>query len=160
MTEGHCLKRPILVFCLWSVMISNALAEWHIEQITDRMTDRVFKYASTPAKEPSSRITADLHIGCFNARLYVAVQLSEKMPEGATISWRLDEQPVRYQPMPQVSSTSRSAIHDLNPGALRQAKRVRVQWAASTGTVLFYEFDVSGADKAILQIPCGNTPKN
>jgi hypothetical protein len=140
------------------MMVSNALAEWRIQQLTDRMTDRVFRFANTPAKEPSSGVSAELNIGCFDARLYVSVQLSEKMPEGATISWRVDEKPVRHQPMPQVHSTSSSAIHGLAPEYLRQAKRVRLQWVASTGTALFYEFDVTGADKVIARIPCGKVP--
>jgi hypothetical protein len=154
--------QAILIVGLWLVMASNALAEWRIEQFTDRMTDHVFRFANAPAKDPFSGITAELHIGCDDGisgvvkpSRYVSVQLSKDMPEGATISWRVDEQPVRYQPMPQVHSTSRSAIHLLTPDALRQAKRVRLQWAASTGTVLFYEFDVTGADKAIVQVPCG-----
>src|SRR5207245_853348 len=105
----------------------------------------------------------ELHIACGHGaspRRYVRVLLSKEMPEGATISWRIDEQPVRYQPMPQLHSTVWSAIHDLSPGALRQAKRVRLQWTASTGTVLFYEFDVTGADKAISQITCDNARKH
>jgi hypothetical protein len=135
MPEGYSVIKAILVVGLWLVMASNAKADWHITQFTDRMTDHVFRYAYVPAKEPSSGVSAELHVGCFHAGLYVAVQLTREMPEGATISWRVDEQSVRYQPMPQVHSTSSSAIHELTPEILRRAKRVRLEWAASTGKV-------------------------
>lgn len=160
MSERYNVIQAVLVVGLWLVMASNAMAEWRIGQFTDRMTDRVFRFANATAKDSSSGVNAELSIGCFDANLYVAVQLSEKMPEGATISWRVDEQPVQYQPMPQVHSTAMSAIHGLAPEALRRAKRVRLQWVASTGTALFYEFDVTGADKAIAKIPCGKAQKN
>lgn len=157
------LVKGVVILAAWFGMSSQSFAEWQMEQVTDRMTDEV-KFALTPAREPSSGVHAELQIACseavpkvFPASLYVAVQLTEKMPEGATISWRIDGQPIRYQPMPQVHSTSRSALHELAPEALRQAKRVRLEWVASNGTVLFYEFDVTGAGEAIAHIPCGNS---
>jgi hypothetical protein len=95
--------------------------------------------------------------GVVASNLYVAVLLSKHMPDGATISWRIDDQSVHYQPMPEIHSPFLSALDKLSPEALRRAKRVRLQWAASTGTVLFYEFDVAGADKVISQITCGKS---
>jgi len=86
---------------------------------------------------------------------YLAVRLSEDMPVGATISWRVDEQSVHYQYMPELRSTHFLAIRDLSPEILKPAKRVRLQWTTSTGKILFYEFDVAGAAKAMSQIPCG-----
>jgi hypothetical protein len=128
------------------------------------MTDEVVKFAAANAKEQSDGIAGSLVLACDTisakvlqvpAGLYVAIRLSENMPVGATISWRIDEQPVHYQYMPELRSTSMSAIHELSPDTLKRAKRLRVQWTASTGTVLFYDFDVTGLDKVMSQIPCG-----
>lgn len=68
---------------------------------------------------------------------------------------RIDEQPIHYQYMPELRSTFMSALHELSPDALRYAKRFRLQWTPSTGTAVFYDFDVSGLDKVASKIPCG-----
>lgn len=158
------VKRPMLALGLWLGISSGACAEWHVLQSVDRMTDEVTKFALADAKEKSSGIVGSLFVACdiasaealhIRAPLYAAIQLSEKMPIGATISWRVDEQPVHHQHMPELRSTSMSAIHELSPLALTRAKRLRLQWIASNGTVLFYDFDLAGADQAISQIPCG-----
>jgi hypothetical protein len=158
------MKQCLLAWGVWLGLASSASAGWQVDQVTDRMTDEVIKFAVADAKEQSGGIAGSLLLACdtatakvlhIPAKLYAAIRLSEKMPVGATISWRVDDQPVRYQYMPEVRSTSMSAIHELSPDALRPAKRLRVQWTASTGTVLFYDFNVEGADKAMSQLPCG-----
>jgi hypothetical protein len=59
------------------------------------------------------------------ANLYVAIRLSEDMPVGATLSWRIDEQPIHYQYMPELRSTFMSALHALSPDALKRTNRKR-----------------------------------
>lgn len=116
------------------------------------------------AKETSAGIEANLLLMCIDygkdltlpPRRYVQVRFSKDMPEGGTmLSWRIDDQPVHRQPMPYLGSTSMSALQELSPDALRRAKRVRLEWTAiKAHQVLFYDFDVTGADKALAVIPC------
>jgi hypothetical protein len=145
-------------------LISDASAEWRVDQYTDRMTDEVVKFAVADAKALSGSIAGSLLLLCDTAsaealhvpaHLYVAIRLSEDMPVGATISWRIDEQPIRYQYMPEVRSTFMSALHELSPDALKHAKRFRLQWTPSTARGVFYDFNVSGLDGVMSQIPCG-----
>jgi hypothetical protein len=153
------VSTTVVAFYWLLATASNAMPQWSVEQFTDRMTDEVHKFVSLPAKEPSSNIAASLQVECISNELlhglFVSIQLSEKMPTGATIRWRVDTGPVQYQHMLEVKSTSRSAIHKLEANVLRHARRVRIEWLTpSTGKVLFFDFDVSGADKALAQIPC------
>lgn len=146
----------------------SAQSQWKSFQIVDRMSDKVFYFAGVSAKEASDGVEGRLDIGCAEGAgptepefLYVAIQLSDDMPSGALIAWRVDDGPMQFQPMPSVRSTSRSALHKLKPDSLRSAKRVRIQWTHWSGEKrpLFYEFDVAGADVAIRGIRCSRARK-
>jgi hypothetical protein len=152
------MRQCVIACGLWLGLSSSASAEWRLAQFADRMTDEVTKYAYADAKERSEGISGSLILGCdmatakalhTPAKRYISILLSERMPEGATITWRIDEQPPQNQFMPEVRSTSMAAIHELSPNAPKRAQRLRVQWTASTGTVLFYDFNVDGIGKAM-----------
>ena len=155
------MVRSILAFWFGVVVASSAEAEWRLDQFTDRMTDEVHTYAFVRANEPSDDVTATLRIRCvegikgvFRTRLAISVSLSEKMPEGVYLSWRVDEHSVQHRHMPKASSGNFSMVGDAE--ALRQAKRFRLQWLAPNGRALFYEFNVSGIERVMAQIPCAD----
>ena len=166
--EHSALRHCIVAFGIWLMAASGALAEWRIQQFTDRTTGEVAKLAFVPAKEPSGGVRAGLVIRCtpgvsrvFPTALYLWVLLSKKMPEGTSIAWRVDESRPQHQYMPELGRTSSSALNSLPPEALRGAKLIRLRWVAlKTGTTLFYEFNVTGANKAIAQIPCATSAAN
>src|SRR5215204_4132147 len=152
------MKRYAFACAIFTAMIPGASAEWRIDKYTDRMTDEVVNFAVADAKELSGNIAGSLLLLCDKAtakalqipsRLYIAIRLSEDMPVGATISWRIDEQPVQYQYMPELRRTFMSALHKLSPDALKLARRLRLQWMPTTGTAVFYDFDVSGLERVI-----------
>ena len=162
------ISLPALLTLAVPTAICSAHSQWKSFQITDRMSDKVFYFAGVLAKEVSDGVEGRLDIGCAEGTrptesdfLYVAIQLSEDMPSGALIAWRVDDGPTQFQPMPNVRSTSRSALHKLKPDSLKSAKRVRVQWTHWSGErrPLLYEFDVAGADAAITGIPCSKARK-
>lgn len=166
--RAYFISLPALLTIAIPTAMCSAHSQWKSFQLIDRMSGKVFSSVGVAAKEASDGVDGRLDIGCAEGVgptesefLYVAIQLSKNMPSGALIAWRVDDGPMQFQPMPNVRSTSRSALHKLKPDSLKSAKRVQIQWTHWSGErrPLFYEFDVAGADAAIRGIPCSKARK-
>jgi len=151
------MTRSIVLLAVWLATTSHAIAAWNTVEFRSGATGKLFRVASLTAETGSSPITATLSIDCRHSSgdRYVWFRLSEKREARASLSWRVDKGPVQNMDIPYlVGRPATSAELAIAPKTLTRAKRVHVEWHAANGTHLSYDFDVSGAKKAIAYIPC------
>ncbi|MGJ5203625.1 hypothetical protein [Bradyrhizobium sp. HKCCYLR20261] len=154
--------RPSLLVC--SLLIASAMparADWTVTSQRDRLTDKDRKTASLPAARPDHGVTARLVISCLEDRLVggliLAIETSAVFTRGRMgLRFRVDEQEPEARFMP-VNAHGTGMEQWADPDDLRGARRLRVELQPARSPNLFYDFDLTGVDKALAAVPCTRT---
>lgn len=142
-----------------AVIALPANAEWNVQAFKDKMTDKPVKYAVLQAKAPESGVSAALEISCMADQRLFQLKLSSPLSRGQIgVNMRVDERKVMPRILNVFSDPYRIAFIAAPPFDLWGRKRFRVQLFPTGGPVLFYDFDLTGIDKAISAIACNKPP--
>ncbi|WP_461326055.1 hypothetical protein [Bradyrhizobium diazoefficiens] len=141
---------------------STAHAEWKVQARNDRMSDKAVKWATLDAKAADHGILAALVLTCDGldgARLF-AVRLSSPLTAGAiSARLRIDDNKVRsLVNLRTYSDPHRIPLITAPSYDLWGRKRFRIELFPRGGPEVFYDFDLSGIDKAIAALPCNRAP--
>jgi hypothetical protein len=141
-----------LIGAISMLFLSNgyAVAEWRTGSFVDKMTDRKYLYASLQAKEGQ----AELYVGCVNGQISPDIYFPSRLySSGVGVTYRFDEEALvsRIASLPMdglhlwlwIGSGPQTALK------IRKSKRLRLQVDKT-----FYDFDLTGGDKAISPITC------
>lgn len=136
-------------------------AEWKINSFNDRMTDSAIKTATVVAKSPDHGVSATIRVSCLRDKvvggLIVSIETSAAFTPGRMgLVYRLDndEPTSRYMP---VDANGRGMSLWMQSDEFPGKKRLRVQLEPARSPNLFFEFDISGVDKALAAVPCKRT---
>ena len=138
-----------------------ANAAWKVDSYKDRMTERVTKYASLPAKASDHGVSATLELTCggLDGNRQFALFLSTPFTRGEiSARLRLDEGKVRLLGLRTFSNPRRFPIITAPAYDLWGKKRFRVELSPRGSQPLFFDFDLTGIDKAIAALPCNKRP--
>lgn len=148
-------KAALTIFLLTSV--APAEAEWKVDSFKDRMTDRVLKSATTPAKEADGRISATLRVSCMNGTPMIFTDLAGGglTPGRVNGVYRLDDGGMSPTYLSVTSDPRQVAFVGTPPNVLSGKKRMRLQLSPYGRSAMVFEFDVAGFDKVLPTIKCG-----
>lgn len=152
---------PPLAAVALVLSILPTYAAWKVESYKDRMTDRVTKYASLPAKAPDHGVSATLELTCdgLDGGRQFALFLSTPFTRGElSARLRLDEGKVRLLGLRTFSNPRRFPIITAPAYDLWGKKRFRVELSPRGSQPLFFDFDLAGIDKTIAVLPCNKRP--
>jgi hypothetical protein len=146
------MTRAFVLLFVGLAATSGAGAAW---TVLESQTEPFVRFAVVKAKE-DSLIRASLHMSCDSQRKrYISLIFSERMPEVASLSWQIDKQPpTRFEKAPLYDAGFTSVRPALEPRRLTKAKTVHVEWLAKNGERFPYDFDVSGASRALARVTC------
>lgn len=138
-----------------------AHAEWRVTSHKDRLTDKRESVATLTAIQADHGVAARLRIHCLAADtaggLVLAIETTATFTRGRMgLRFRIDEGAAQNRYMP-VAANGDGMSQWADPEDLRGARRLRVQLEPARSPNLFYEFDLSGVDKALDSIPCVKT---
>jgi hypothetical protein len=152
------MRRTALLFTLvLFASIAPASAEWRIETYRDRLNDRDLKFATFVAKASNQGIVAKLEIVCrASGKLDHHVVLSTKLSPGEIGgAYRIDEKATQTRSF-KFSDDNTISIEEEPPFTLAGAKRFHIQLEPRSASVLVFDFDLTGVDKAIDSLRCRN----
>lgn len=153
------LERMFAAVAVAAVVVSPALAEWKVESFKDKMADKLVKYAVLQSKAPENGVFAALEISCMDEQRLFQLKLSSPLSRGRiSVNMRVDERKVRPILLNVFSDPYRIAFITAPPFDLWGRKRFRIQVFPIGGPVLFYDFDLTGIDKAISPLACNRPP--
>ncbi|MCC8980821.1 hypothetical protein [Bradyrhizobium acaciae] len=142
-------------------LITPCHAEWKISSFNDRMTDSTIKTATVAAKAPDHAVSATIRVSCLRDKvvggLIVSIETDAVFTLGRMgLTYRLDndEPTPRYM---QVDANGRGMSLWMQPEEFPGKKRLRVQLEPARSPNLFFEFDISGVEKALAAVPCKRT---
>ncbi|MEY9358970.1 hypothetical protein ABH994_001691 [Bradyrhizobium yuanmingense] len=155
------MRLRLVVALMASLAASPAAAEWRISSSKDRLTDKESKVATLEAKAPDHNVSARLVVRCLADKLVGGLTLSIETsarfyPGRMGLRYRVDgREPVpRYMP---VDATGSGMSLWADTDELRGARRIRVELEPYRAPNLFFDFDLTGVDKAFASIPCNRT---
>lgn len=143
------------------ILAAPCHAEWKINSFNDRMTDSTIKTATVAAKAPDHGVSATIRVSCLRDKvvggLIVSIETNAAFTPGRMgLTYRLDnDEPIpRYMP---VDADGRGMSLWMQSDEFPGKKRLRVQLEPARSPNLFFEFDISGVDKALAAVPCKRT---
>ncbi|HWV44085.1 hypothetical protein [Pseudorhodoplanes sp.] len=139
-----------------AALVVPAGASWRISEAKDRMTGKNESWAALAAKNPDQGMTADLELSCAAGGRLFTVKLSAPLTRGK-ISARLraDDGPVQNLAGLRVySDPHRIPIVTAPRLDLAGRKRFRVELFPTGSPPLFYDFDLTGIDRAMAAVRC------
>lgn len=141
-----------------AVVISTpAFAAWQTGSFKDRMSDREYKYVTVQANEPDQGIRAILQVSCMNGSPMPMLILDHPMTRGQIgINWRLDNSPQRPSFLHVFSDPNEIPFVGVSPKMFYGKKRFRITIFPTGSKTLFWEFNISDAQKAIDPIKCSS----
>lgn len=127
-------------------------ASWQISGGKDRMTGKNESWAALAAKNPDQGVTAALEMACGAGQRFFFIRLSAPMTRGRiAANLRSDEGPVVPMTRLEVfSDPHRISLLTINPGR----KRFRVELFPTGSPPLFFDFDLTGIEKAKAAVNC------
>ncbi|MGY3449779.1 hypothetical protein [Bradyrhizobium sp. USDA 4353] len=154
------MKRwAVWAFAFVVAAASPTRAEWGVRTYRDKMTDKTGKYAVLQAKASDRGIAAALEIDCMAGHRPFHLKLSSPLTRGkVSLNMRVDERKVRPIILNVLSDPHQIAFITAPPFDLWGRKRFRVQVFPAGGPVLFYDFDLTGIEKAISGLDCNGAP--
>ncbi|MET4206871.1 hypothetical protein [Bradyrhizobium sp. LA2.1] len=155
------MRRAIVVVLTTLLACSPVAADWSITSYKDRLSDRDVKVATLPAKERDHGVFARLVINCLESPvvggLVLSIETGSRFSRGRMgLSYRVDQREVVPRLMP-VNSNGNGMSSWAQPEELEGAKRIRVELSPARSPTLFFDFDLTGVDKAMNAIPCVRT---
>lgn len=155
-TRKFC-SRPLglvkaVLICAAILPSAPAGAFWQISEAKDRMTGKNESWAAVAAKAPDQGVTGHLEMVCHGGSRFYFVRLSAPMTRGRiAANLRSDDGPVRPTTGLQVfSDPHRISLLTTDPGR----KRFRIELFPTGSPPLFFEFDLTGIEKAIAAVRC------
>jgi hypothetical protein len=154
------IKRAALVAVVFFAS-APSVAGWKIDSFKDRMTDKTVKVATLPAQAADHGIQARLEIRCLVSKLVGGLILSLETtasfsPGRMGLVYRIDNSEPKAR-FTTVNSSGTGMSLWGEPEELLGGKKMQVEIQPARSTNLFYEFDLSGVDKAVASIPCLKT---
>jgi hypothetical protein len=145
-----------LVIAAAAIVISGqATADWRVDSVRDRMTDRQLSAASVQANAPDRGIPARLRLACMNGAPMLSVDLGAELTWGQIGAvWRLDEGPQRPVFLRVFADPQSVPLVGTDPASFAGKKRFRLQLQPTGSQAFFWEFDVSGLEKVLPKIRC------
>ncbi|WP_316191295.1 MULTISPECIES: hypothetical protein [unclassified Bradyrhizobium] len=150
--------RSAILLCGLLAAATPARAEWVIASSKDRLTDKETRIASVAAARPDQGVAARLVVRCLEDKLVggliMAIETTASFTRGRMgLRFRIDHRDPEARFMP-VSGSGKGMSQWLDPEELRGARRLRVELEPARSPNLFYDFDLTGVDKALGAIPC------
>ena len=116
--------------------------------------DSTIKIAWTGAKKPDRGINAKLQIEYSPTGRVLTVVLSRKLtPERFGISYRIDNRPLQERIL-QINPALDSIMFMDNLRQISNSRTMQVAIFPAVSQNLDYDFDISGAEKAMASVPC------
>jgi hypothetical protein len=135
-------------------IVAPASAEWTIEAHRKGTNDSTIKIAWTGAKKPDRGINAKLQIECSPTGRVLTVVLSRKLTPGRFgISYRIDNRPLQERIL-QINPALDSIMFMDDLRQISNSRTMQVAIFPAVSQNLYYDFDISGAEKAITSVPC------
>ena len=138
-------------------LVGTAAEAWQLHSAKDPITDKPVRIASVEAKGADGGMTAAVQLECPDDRLVgghvVSFLFSPRMRGGSLgIRYRIDDREVEMRFL--VSKGDVVSVPNIDLDQLRRAKRLRLEIFPVRSEPLFFEFDVSGAERAFAHVPC------
>lgn len=152
---GGAAKLKAAMICGLLACSTPASADWQISSFKDRMTDKTYSVANVISNQPDQGISATLQLACMNGAVMPSLLLSAPMTRGQIgVNWRLDEGPQRPGFLHVFSDPNTIPFVGVSPKIFYGKKRFRITIFPTGSKTLFWEFNVSGAEKSIRPIKC------
>lgn len=136
------------------LIATTASAEWKIETHREGTNDSTIKIAWTGAKKPDHGINARLQIECSPTGRVLTVVLSRKLTPGRFgISYRIDNRPPQVRILP-ISPALDSIMFMDDLRQISNSRTMQLGIFPAVSQNLYYDFDISGAEKTIASVPC------
>jgi hypothetical protein len=153
--------KAVLIAVVMGGVTTPCHAEWKINSFNDRMTDSSIKTATLAAKAPDHGVSATIQVSCLRDKvvggLLVSIETDATFTHGRMgLIYRLDnDEPIgRFMP---INGGGRGMTSWMQSDEFSGKKRLRVRLEPSRSPNLFFEFDISGVDKALVSVPCKRT---
>lgn len=161
-------KANLICTALAGVFLSTpTLADWSVESVKDRMTDKTETIISVRAPQAAIRfghpVRAHFQIECWkNSEGFTplpSIVFGDRVALGEVgLSWRIDDKPVQQRVIRVTGSGD--VVHLTLLGGrqlsreIANAKRLRVTVFWKLDQPGFYEFDLSGGKDAYAKLAC------
>jgi hypothetical protein len=144
--------RSFLIIAALATWTGAARAEWKIDSFKDDMTDGVIKVASLETNG------AKLLLQCPSLRgagMYVTVELPSRLWQRRIyVTYRVDDGAVRHDDAIVGTALQSATIVGLTGPELKGKRRLRVEFLPTGGQRHFYDFNLTGVDKALQAMQC------